>query len=104
MKYLVQLLLPICDNAGRPTPPQLFRSVRAELLERFGGLTAFTRAPAKGLWAEDGADDPDQDEIVVYEVMVDSLDERWWAEYREALTAAFSQKELVVRAHPITML
>jgi hypothetical protein len=104
MNYLVQLLLPIYDNAGRPIPPQLFGKVRAELLERFGGLTTFTRAPAKGLWADSGTADPEQDELVVYEVMVDSLDERWWAEYRETLSAAFAQKELVVRAHPITML
>ncbi len=48
--HLVQLLLPVFDNDGLHQPLALFRTVSDELTERFGGLTAFTRAPAEGRW------------------------------------------------------
>ena len=45
--YLIHILLPLNDNEGRPHGRELLRAV--ELTERFGGLTAHTRAPAEGL-------------------------------------------------------
>ncbi len=48
--HLVQILLPLADNRGRPFPAAMLGDVRRELTERFGGLTAFTRAPAEGFW------------------------------------------------------
>jgi hypothetical protein len=77
--------------------------VRAELTERFGGLTAYTRAPAQGLWAEDGGP-PARDDIVVHEVMAETLDRAWWAGYRRTLEQRFAQDELVVRAHSVERL
>ncbi len=94
--HLVQLLLPVYDNQGAALPRELFDTVRKELVERFGGLTAYTRAPASGLWA-DGSE-VDKDDIVVYEVMVDALDRGWWATYRQALEQRFAQDELMIRA------
>ncbi len=38
----------------------------AELIERFGGVTAFVRAPAVGLWKEN-AEDINRDEVVMFE-------------------------------------
>ena len=94
--HLVQILLPIDDRAGKALPSALFDEVRRELVDRFGGLTAYTRAPAKGLWNEGSR--VDRDDIVVYEVMVDSLDRVWWSQYRTALAQRFDQEELMVRA------
>src|SRR5205823_2930353 len=68
--YLVQLLLPLYDNAGRAFPASQYTTVRDELTARFGGLTAYTRAPAQGLWQNEGGA-PKRDDIVVYEVMTD---------------------------------
>jgi hypothetical protein len=48
--HLVQILLPLFDNDGVSLPRQLFARVRDELTEKFGGLTAFTRSPAEGVW------------------------------------------------------
>jgi hypothetical protein len=96
--HLVQLLLPLYGQDGARLPGDLFGSVRTELVGRFGGLTAYSRAPAKGLWADE--QEVEHDDIVVYEVMVESLDRAWWARYREELTGRFRQKELVVRALP----
>jgi hypothetical protein len=101
---LVQLLLPLYDNQGNRQPEELFRAVRTEITERFGGLTEHTRAPARGVWQDDDTGHTNQDDIVVYEVMVDSVDRAWWGAYREGLERAFRQKELVIRAQPIEIL
>jgi hypothetical protein len=101
--YLVQLLLPVYDNAGRPFPASHYATVRGELAGRFGGLTAYTRAPAEGLWS-DGGGPAARDDIVVYEVMVEELDRAWWRRFRSDLEQRFAQVELVVRAQPIERL
>jgi hypothetical protein len=95
--YLVQLLLPLYDNAGHRVSRETFARVRDELTERFGGVTAFMRSPAQGTWI-DPSGDVERDEIIVCEVMVETLDRGWWADYRRKLEALFRQQELVVRA------
>ena len=95
--YLVQLLLPLYDNAGRRVSHELFGRIRDELTERYGGVTAFLRSPAQGTWKEDDGV-VGRDEIVICEVMVESLDRAWWAAYRVKLEEGFGQRELVVRA------
>jgi hypothetical protein len=70
--------------------------VRANLTDMFGGLTAYTRAPAEGVW-ESGTT-LKRDDIVVVEVMVDSLDRTWWAAYRRDLKRLFRQDQIVLRA------
>ena len=94
--HLVQILLPLRRNDGSAQPASLFRQVRAELVQRFGGITAFSRAPAEGLWDE--GETVAQDQLILVEVMDVSLDRGWWAEYRRRLERRFEQKELVVRA------
>ena len=91
--HLVTLLLPVYDE-----------EVAHQLTERFGGVTAYARAPAKGLWKETPEHGTTHDDIVVYEVMVDRLDEKWWAQYRRMLEARYAQKELVVHAQEIRRL
>ena len=43
---LIQILLPTHDNDGQPFPHATFATVRRELTDAFGGVTAYTRAPA----------------------------------------------------------
>ena len=88
MSSLVQFLLPVYDER-----------VARELTDRFGGLTAYARSPARGLWEDDGT--VKRDDIIVYEVMVDELDADWWSAYRKSLEQRFDQKEVVVRAWDI---
>jgi hypothetical protein len=101
--HLVQILLPLHDGEGRRLGREPFDTVARELTERFGGLTAYARAPAAGLW-EEKPGKTERDDIVVYEVMVENLDPRWWAGYRNELEKRFDQDELVVRAHEIARL
>ena len=101
--HLIQVLLPLYDNDGRPLSKELFRAVAAELTDRFGGLTAYTRAPAEGLW-KDGPASTTRDDIVIYEVMADRLDRDWWKKYRSELEGRFRQDQVVVRAQAVEVL
>jgi hypothetical protein len=95
--HLVQLLLPLYDNEGARFPAAHYEKVAQELTDRFGGLTAYSRAPAAGLW-EEKPGRTKRDDIVVYEVMTEELDAQWWKQYRRTLEERFAQDELIVRA------
>jgi hypothetical protein len=100
--HLIQLLLPLRDNAGQPYEDHVFRSINAVLVETFGGVTAFSRAPAKGTWLN--ADHEERDDVIVVEVMAEHLDREWWQSVREGLEADMGQAEIVVRCHAIERL
>jgi hypothetical protein len=55
-----------------------------ELTDRFGGVTAYTRAPAGGERC---------DEILVIGVMAKPSDRAWWTPFRHRLDARFRQYE-----------
>ena len=95
--HVVEIFLPLKRKDGSDQPRERFGTVRQELLDRFGGLTAFTRAPAEGLW-ESAPGDVERDSIVIFEVMADRLDRAWWAACREELERLFEQDEIVIRA------
>jgi hypothetical protein len=95
--YLIEIFLPLYDNEGRAFGHEDFARVRNELAEHYGGVTAFTRAPAEGVWQADNGE-VSRDELIIFEVMAEELDRDWWAEYREALRRSFRQEELLVRA------
>lgn len=101
--HLIHILLPLNDDKGKALPKKLFRALADELTEAFGGLTAHTRAPAEGLWKE-GSAGTDKDEIVIYEVMAEELDAKWWGKYRLRLEKRFKQEKVIVRAQEIKVL
>jgi hypothetical protein len=98
--HLIQLLLPLYGRDGQKLGPQAFAQTRSEIVERFGGLTAYTRAPASGLWQEDDGATV-HDELVIYEVMSQDFDEAWWKSYRALLERRFDQEQLVARAQQV---
>jgi hypothetical protein len=95
--YLVQILLPVYDNEGRAFDPSEYARLRSELADRFGGVTAYTRAPARGVWRDDSGENK-RDDIVIFEVMTDDLDRAWWANFRKSLEERFRQESVIVRA------
>lgn len=101
--HLIEILLPLADNEGKAFDSGQHAQVRDELVEHFGGVTAFTRSPAEGLWKEGGGA-PDRDDIVILEVMADWLDRGWWRHYRTELEQRFRQDEIVVRAREVELL
>jgi hypothetical protein len=100
---LVQLFLPIRDNEGRKFKSALFSDVHSELVARFGGLTAYSRSPALGLW-KSSRGPTKSDDIVVIEVMTASVDRAWWRHYRRTLQKAFRQEEIVLRVQDFATL
>lgn len=100
--HLVEILLPLRDPDGRRFDAAPYAKVREELVGRFGGLTAFARSPAEGLWDDGGG--VERDEIVIFEVMADALDRGWWTAFRQRLEALFEQDEIVVRASAVERL
>jgi hypothetical protein len=68
----MHLVVPLRDNSGRPFAAEKYAEVRQILTERFGGLTAFPRSPAQGTTT--GGGETVRDEIVVFEVMTETLD------------------------------
>jgi len=101
--YLVQLLLPLFDNDGHAFEASEYVRLRTELADRFGGVTAYTRAPARGVWKDD-AGETTRDDIVIFEVMTADLDQVWWTEFRKQLESRFRQDRLIVRALTSTVL
>ncbi|HEU4882617.1 MAG TPA: hypothetical protein VFT45_10240 [Longimicrobium sp.] len=95
--HVIEILLPLRDNEGKPFPRASLDRVRHELTERFGGVTAHLRAPAAGAWKDDEGD-VERDDVVIVEVMADQLDRAWWAGYRRELESRFRQDEILIRA------
>lgn len=101
--YLIQILLPVYDNAGNHFPPHQYEQVRNELTERFGGITTYVRSPAEGLWKGSPLTMV-HDDIVIYEVMTETLDRGWWRAYREELSVRYLQEVLIVRVSEMQLL
>lgn len=101
--FLVQILLPLNRNDGSRQPAVLFDELRQEMIARFGGLTAYMRAPALGLWSE-GGQRTAADDVVIFEVMSDELERSWWAALRRRLETRFEQDQIVVRAMVVDVL
>ena len=99
---LIQVLLPT-NGATSADGLAPLAQTRAELAERFRGLTAYLRSPAKGLWtAHDGH--TEQDDVVMVEVVTDTFDRAWWRTYVATLAARFGQERIHLRAVTVDML
>jgi hypothetical protein len=101
--FLVQILLPLYDNEGHAFEPSDYVQLRSELADRFGGVTAYTRAPARGVWKDDTGETT-RDDIVIFEVMTEELDRSWWSGFRRDLERRFRQDTVIVRALTSTVL
>ena len=99
---LVQIFIPLTDGSGKPFPGTLYERERKELTDRFGGMTAYMQAPARGLWKDRGK--AKRDDLVIFEVMVPKLKRRWWKGYRRSLERTFKQKELLIRTQKVEVL
>ena len=100
--HLIQMLLPLHDNRGEPFNGALYEEIRQDLADNFGGVTTYMRAPASGLWEDQG--EKVKDDVVIFEVMVDRLEREFWRLYRLELQEKFKQDVLVMRAQKIEVL
>ena len=99
---LIQLLLPTSGAATDDGPGPLAET-RRELADRFTGLTAYVRSPARGLWtAPDGHSE--QDDVVMFELVTETFDRTWWRTYAATLAQRFRQESIHVRAVAVDLL
>jgi hypothetical protein len=75
--------------------------VKQELASRFEGVTAYLQAPAEGLWRK-GAES-DNDEIVIFEIMVEEIDLKDWRSRRAELEQRFRQDKVIIRYMPMAL-
>lgn len=101
--YLFEIFLPLNTNDATSQPVELFRRVREQLADQFGGVTAFTRNPAKGISLQEGNERVD-DDIIVYEVMVEAVDRFWWQSYKRDLEERFHQEEILIRVTAVSLI
>ena len=101
--HLIQIFLPLSDDTGQRFQRDEYESVEQTFISQFNGFTAYRRAPAKGLWRSPSSE-VQEDELVIYEVMADTIDRDWWTEYRKSLEQQFKQQEVLIRAQSIEIL
>lgn len=95
-KKLFQILLPLYNQQGESIPFQNYKDLRTELTENFGGLTTYSRSPATGVW-KDPDDDLAVDQIIVYEVIGEELNLKYWQNLKIVLEKKFDQEEIMIR-------
>jgi hypothetical protein len=93
---LIQLLLPV---TSAPDNHAAIAQTRAELVQRYQGVTAYVRSPAKGAWVgPDGAEQ--HDDVIMVEVLIEIFDREQWRAYARELAARFGEEEIHIRALP----
>ena len=100
---LIQMLLPTRSPEGSAFPDDLLRRTREELVERFGGITAYTRAPATGVWTSPEGD-VEVDSVVMIEVVSEDFEKVWWHSHAETLKKRFRQESIHIRATDVYVL
>jgi hypothetical protein len=100
--FLIQVLLPIVRPIQVPQTDALSRT-RAELVERFGGATAYVQSPALGEWTGSEGE-RQQDRVMLVEIVAPEFDRSWWRGYARQLAARFHQQTIHVRALRIELL
>jgi len=90
---LYQLYLPLNYNDGRPIEEDKFSLTRKELITRFGGLTTTPPGfPLQGWWQSAGT--VVRDDIVLWTVLTQRVENDFFNTYRELLEERFSQEEI----------
>jgi hypothetical protein len=100
--YLIDMLLPKRTGKGATITRGWLNRLLRELTNKFGGATSFVRSPGEGLW--NSGEGIETDDIIVIEVMAETLDREFWSNLRQRLERELDQQEIVIRAQGITRL
>lgn len=99
---LIQLFLPL-TTYGSADITVMLASTQRELVEAFGGVTAYFQTPAHGVWTSPEGNRED-DRVVMIEIVTRTFDRAWWRDYVEQLGSRFVQDEIHVRATTVELL
>ena len=101
--FVVELFIPLEKADGTPTPAETLERIKSELVERFGGVTAFLQSPAEGAWKPESRAII-HDRVAIFEVMVKDVDTAWWRSYRATLEKELDQEQVLARLYQVTVL
>jgi hypothetical protein len=100
---LIQFLLPARRADDASAHRERLKRTHDELVERFGGLTAYLQAPAAGVWTSpDGR--REEESVVMIEVLAPVFDTPWWRDYVKVLEKRFDQESIHVRSTEVRVL
>ena len=99
--YLIQILLPL-DRDETDRGRERLRTTRAELTDRFGGVTAYLQSPALGEWTDTGGA-RERDRVVLVEIVAADFDRPWWRSYARTLSQRFEQDAIHIRVLPMEL-
>lgn len=94
----LELILPEKTSDGKPFPQLYFSELQQELLDKFGGLTVYSRITAEGFWKNET--DAVQQNVVVYELMLSKFEANYWKQMKLNLEKKFSQDEVMITYGP----
>jgi len=100
---LIQILLPARGSDEAVADDVSLSRTRDELVREFGGLTAYLRSPASGVWTSPEAG-VEEEAMVMVEILADAFDVGWWRSYAETLKRRFSQETMLIRASEVHVL
>jgi hypothetical protein len=94
---LIQMLLPVVTSSGQAETDARVKETRQELVEAFGGMTAYLQTPAQGVWTSPEGQ-RERDAVVMIEIVAEQFDRAWWQRYAATLAGRFQQDVIHVRA------
>ena len=100
---LIQLLLPTTVAKGDAISDDVLGETRDELIRQFGGLTAYGRSPASGVWTSPEGR-VERDNVVMIEILAEAFDVPWWRDYAGRLKRRFEQDSIHIRASEVQVL
>lgn len=102
MNRLVEIFLPLYDGNGEVFPEKSYAELREELTAKFGGLTEYSRYPARGYWKPDEGK-ARKDELMVFEVMCTEIETEFWNNLKLRLLKIFKQDTIIIRCSKIEL-
>lgn len=99
---LIQIYLPV-PGENDAAASGMFEVVQKDLALKFGGVTAFVRAPGKGQWRPT-SEKTVYDDLVIVEVITEFINKEWWTEYRKKLASIVHQDKILITVNDIDLL
>lgn len=93
---LVQIFLPLYDNDQQLFQRSIYDQLEDLLKEQFGGVTFYRNMPVEGLW-KDETGKTKYDELIIAEIMIETIDKQWWQQFKQRLEQIFRQEEILIR-------
>lgn len=100
---LIQIFIPHVQKQDQHELKK-YSDIRNRLIEEFGGLTEYDKAPASGFWEKNATEPIVCDQMIIYEVQCEEVDMAWWTELRRYLEKIFDQDHILIRAQTIQIL